>query len=829
MAVVTKQMAYGPEHSPNRIRANDLAALPDRCHTPIDTLSLDCFDTLLWRKYASPHDVFYQLQHAASFQSLGMTAAMRIQAEDRARRLMLLNQQHSEVRLRDIYLANHPELDKRQLDALSEEEIAAEMEACFAYPPMVQLIRDAQSRGMKIIIVSDTYFEEPQLRRLLTAALPADVMAAIDSIYCSCDYGKSKATGLFEKIVRSRGNTPENYLHIGDHAASDYAAPRAFRLNALQFQREDEYMTNLLRLQAIAAGMMDTGTRSTRPVPSPFLGVFAMEKTAENKPESLIGYASLGPIMYTFARYICDEIEQMRREGKQPKALFLMRDAYLPSLACSALTRSTLGACVSISRFAAYAASFRSQREIDRYLAESAHSQRFRDMARQLLLPDKVAEPLIRTAHRHAQPEIEFARLVRRRDILRMILDKSAQYRSRLLRHLQKTAGIAAKDTLVFIDLGYHGTVQDLLTPVFADMNIEVTGRYLITLRTPGWESRRRGLLDPSWCDDKALQTLVSYIALLEQLCTSNQGSVVDYDREGSAVHAVAAISAQQHAKLFQIQSECLRFIHDAQRYFQDIKPHISPFLLRETVRAELCRMIFFPTAPELQYLRSFQFDWNLGTQDVSTVFDPEQGLKGLHRRGLFFIEKNSKTMRMNYPAELRAAGFELTLALLSQQRFGLDIKLKDMLPRQSHLPATLARGHETHQTILDAQMTYDGYYTAWTPVGEGDIQVSVLWGKKHEWIQIESAELIQMDAFIAQNESQHTHDAWPCLAFDQMTEHRGRLFHCTSGTSSMTLKPSLQPEPGRQYVFRIVYRPLAPPAPEPAAVMQGPKITFTF
>src|SRR5690606_22311192 len=113
MAVVTKQMAYGPEHSPNRIRANDLAALPDSCHTPIDTLSLDCFDTLLWRKYASPHDVFYQLQHAASFQSLGMTAAMRIQAEDRARRLMLLNQQHSEVRLRDIYLANHPELDKR--------------------------------------------------------------------------------------------------------------------------------------------------------------------------------------------------------------------------------------------------------------------------------------------------------------------------------------------------------------------------------------------------------------------------------------------------------------------------------------------------------------------------------------------------------------------------------------------------------------------------------------------------------------------------------------------------------------------------------------------
>ena len=231
--------------------------------------------------------------------------------------------------------------------------------------------------------------------------------------------------------------------------------------------------------------------------------------------------------------------------------------------------------------------------------------------------------------------------------------------------------------------------------------------------------------------------------------------------------------------------------------------------ILRETIMAELGRMIFFPTETELKYLQTFHFDFNLGTTDIHKMFDPTQGLAGLHRRGLFFIEKHSKNMRMNYPAELRTAGFELTLALMTQQRFSLDIKLMDMLPRQQRMRAILKRGHETHQTILEAQATYDGYYAVWTPIGIGDIQVSILLGNLFEWVQIECAEIIKLDEFIAQNESQHTIDAWRCLTFDQMNVKSGKLYECLSDTSTMELKSDIKLDPV-EYIFRFVYRPIA-------------------
>ena len=109
----------------------------------------------------------------------------------------------------------------------------------------------------------------------------------------------------------------------------------------------------------------------------------------------------------------------------------------------------------------------------------------------------KSAEPIIKVAERSPTPAAEFTRLIQRNDILRIIFNKSADYRARLVRHLEKEASVQAGDTLVFVDLGYHGTVQRLLTPIFTEMGIEVFGRYLIALRTPEWESNRRGLLRP--------------------------------------------------------------------------------------------------------------------------------------------------------------------------------------------------------------------------------------------------------------------------------------------------------------------------------------------
>lgn len=794
------------EGSQDKVYAPDLISTLERYLSKISVLSLDCFDTILWRKTAEPFDIFFDLQNKPCFQSLGFSGLLRMNSESIARQMKLLKERTSEVKLVDIYREFNASLNQEQLNALTEEELSIEIENGFAFPPIVELIRAAYKHRIKIIIVSDTYFTEQQLRRLLENALPQDVLQAIDAIFCSSEYKRSKVNGLFENVLQSLQLKPSSILHIGDNFTADYIAARTLQLNAFHFVHHDERIADIIRLQTISASIADSSIRYTKGLFSPFRGVLSNTHFPSDKPEKLIGYASLGPMMYAFSHFICDEIEQMRLIGKKVKVAFLMRDAHLPSLTCEALAGQSMGSRVQISRFASLAASFYTEEDVDRYIATIGRTDRYYDLARQLLLSEKVVDPLIKIALRSSDPESEFIKQLHRKEILRIIFNKSAEYRARLKRYLDNELDLKAGDTLVFVDLGYSGTAQRLLSPMFQENGIEVVGRYLMAVRTPGWQENRRGLLDPSWCDDRMLKMLIVHISLLEQLCTSNGKIVIDYDQQGKVIYTDVTLSKQQYSNLTSIQSECINFIRDAKEFFQSHQISVSLSMLQQSVLTELSRMIFLATEPELQYIKHFQFDVDMGTKDLYKLFDPEKGLAGLKRRGLFYMDKTSMTLRTNYPAELRTAGFELAITSMVQNRFALDIKPKDMLPRQELLEVVLMQGGEVGKAILEATATHDGYFSIWAPLGTG---VVVLLGKKYQWIQIESAELIKTEAFIHQVESQGIVDAFSCLTFEYMTDKTGGLFECISESSALVVRPERMKLDHDDYVFRLVFRPI--------------------
>lgn len=793
----------------SQVRAKDLSAILANIGSQIKILSLDCFDTLLWRKTATPADIFYDIQNTPSFSSIGMTARLRAQGEEKARQKMLLNYGSTEVRLRDIYHANYPALTAAQLDALAEDEIAAEMESCYAFPPVVDLLREAYAMGLKIIIVSDTYFQEDELRRLLQACLPQDVMQMIMKIFCSCEHGHSKNNGLFKKVFAGIYESPNSILHLGDNFLADYVAPQALGVQAIHLMHNEKKVGDLIRMQALAGGFIDPSIRYTRALVNPFRGLYASASFSEDKPESMIGYLSVGPLMYSFARFICDDVEKMQNEGKRPKVCFLMRDGYLPFLACKALAGKEIGKRVSISRFASFASSFRTKDDVDRYLADNASSLRFYDMCKQLLIPAKMASEISEKAARKPNPILGFIKLIHQQHVMDLIFANSKAYRNRLKQHLINEVGLEPGDTLVFVDLGYTGTSQVKLEPVFRDeMNVEIVGRYLIALRVPEWEKNRRGLMDPSWCDDRIMQMLVAYIALLEQLCTSNDKSVIDYDEKGNPVYSETSVKKAQHSKLEMIQAECIRFIHEADLFFKNANTRISQQILRDHTLSELTRLLFLPTPTDLDYLQTFEFDLNLGTKDLLNVFDQEKGLTGLRRRGLFFMEKNLKSMRTNYPAELRSAGLELVLTLMAQHRIGFDVRANDLSLRRETLNVIAVHAGNATQTLVEATPTYDGYFSLLIPVGSGDFQVGVQFGLQYEWVQIESTDLIVTGALYGSKESDHTEDAAANMIVDQMQDKGGGLYECQSDTSLLVYVPNGR-RGDQHYALRIVFRPI--------------------
>src|SRR5579885_503846 len=803
--------ALSKEHTEvkNHVRAGELLSLLDQCSHKIKILSLDCFDTLIWRKTATPYDVFFDLQNKPPFRTIGFTARMRAQAEELSRNKMLLSYGTTEVKLKDIYSTAFPQLSNGELETLIEAELSSELDACYAFPQTVELIRKAHSRGLKIIIVSDTYLDEPQLRRLLQKCLPDDVMQMILKIFCSSDHGKSKSSGLFKTVTDKIFESAHSILHIGDNLTADCLAPKSLGINAVQLLQYDKKITELARMQALSGSFLDPTIRYNRSLSNPFKAVMASSQTDFSLPESAIGYASLGPIMYAFAQFICDEVEQLSREGKRPKVLFLLRDAYLPSLACEALAGKKIGACVKISRFASFAASFRSKEDVDRYLGETVMSLRFYDMCKQLLIPDQIAGNLCEEAAKDRNPAFAFIRRIQQKDILALILKNSSTYRMRMNKYLQNEVGLEKGDTLVFVDLGYTGTSQLKLEPVFREeMGIDIVGRYLIALPTPGWKDNRKGLLDSSWCDERIMLALVAYIALLEQLCTTDEKSVIDYDNNGRPIYSETALNTSQFTKLNLIQSESLRFIRDADHFFKTANTHLNIEMLRDFAMAELGRMLFLPTETELEYLKSFEFDLNLGTKDIIGVFDQEKGLAGLRKRGLFFMERNLKSMRTNYPAELRSAGLELVLTLMAQHRTNFDIRVTDLSLRRENLHVIAMRGNSATQTMIEALPTHDGYFALIIPVGTGDMQVGVQFGLNYHWVQLESAELILTHALYGSKESDHTVDASANLLVDQMVDKGGGLYECQSDSSLLVFMPNRMPG-NQNHALRIVFRPI--------------------
>lgn len=787
------------------VYAQELLAAFERHSKNIKVLSLDCFDTLLWRMTATPEDVFFAAQHSPAFQSIGLTATLRSQSESKARQLRCFKDNTAEIKLNDIYRTYFPSISDTQLNALTEAEIAAELVVCYAFPPIMELIRVAQQRGIKIIIVSDTYLTENQLRLLLSHALPQDMMSAIDKVFCSCEYNRSKINGLFDTVLHSIKVKPEHFLHIGDNMAADYIAARTLKLNALHFVQDHPYVNNLQRLHRLAANLMNPTTRTTQPLYNPFHALFSMSDINTNRPDALIGYYSLGPVLYIFAHFILKEVEAMRLMGKKPKVLFLMRDGHLPALACEIMAGQSIGTSVRLPRFVAYAASFRTEEDIDNYLSGLINSKRFHDIARQLLLPPKVSEPLIRSAEKSLTPEIEFVKLIHRPDILRIIFKKSAEYRERLKLYLRKETQLESGDTVVFVDLGYMGTTQRQLGFIFNELGVDVEGRYLIALGVSMHETCRVGLLDRTNFDDKTLFSIVHFIAMFEQLCTANERSVINYDDEGNIIYSNVTMDDQQQLKLLAIQSECLRFIQNAKDFFVALPNKLTPDMEREIVLAELARMIFLPTGQELSYLQSFQFDLNLGVEDIYPLFDPKTALAGLKRRGLFYIDKDTTSRRTNYPAELRIAGYELALTFMSHIRFNLDSSLEDMLPRQEFIEAHFLQHQNGYASMLGATATHDGFFSVWTDV---NTEMRFIVGKRYQWIQIDSAEFIKKEFFHNQKEVGNIINAQNSLIFDGIINHGGGLFQCLADSSSIIIKPHSQLE-NMNYVFRLVYRPI--------------------
>lgn len=178
-----------------------------------DIVSFDIFDTLIFRPFSEPTDLFYFL--AAEFDILDLKR-IRMEQEAAARRDCFRRKGHHEVTFREIWERMERETGISSMQGMKLEE-ELELKFCYANPFMKEVFHRLQEKGKKIIVISDMYLPE----KFLTELLEQNGYTGISGLYVSCEFCCSKGNGKLFETVKNVYQKNTRMIHVGDNEYSD--------------------------------------------------------------------------------------------------------------------------------------------------------------------------------------------------------------------------------------------------------------------------------------------------------------------------------------------------------------------------------------------------------------------------------------------------------------------------------------------------------------------------------------------------------------------------------------------------------------------------------
>ncbi len=760
------------------IHPHEIATLLDR-FPQAACLSLDCFDTLLWRDCRTPADLFAALP--------GVTRGQRADAERRARKALKLAGRGSEVTAGQIYAQLMPNASEADRAAAIAEELKAEARHCYAFAPTVELMRNAKARGMQVIIVSDTYFDESQLRGLIASAAGEDVAGMIDAVFASSTYGLPKAGGLYSHVLKKLSHAPQAIVHLGDNFNADVGGVAPLGVQAVHLNQFDEQAMALQRMEAGVDALVHTAPHDLARPFQPHRAALGLGLAQIDCPAQRLGASLLGPVLHAYDQWLRAEAETLRaKHGGTVHWLFLMRDGHLPQRVHEAAGADAHAHAAEISRFTATAAHFVAPGALDAFVTEEL-GLRPQTLARQLLMEDARIDSLLGDLDmQHGSKALlkesrtgSFRKATRR---------KARAMADRLEAHVRKVCNPAKGDVLMLVDLGYNGTVQNRVAALLEQrLGVHVAGRYLLLRERdcPGLD--KTGLIDGRQYPPELLEAMCANVALLEQLCSKYCGSVKDYEADGTPVRGENDIKQRQSQVREAAQAGAIAFQHWAAASMIRTSHDHLPQAWREAAASVLMRSMYLPMASELQVVEQFQHDVNLGTDKVVPLFDRKVAREGLRQRGLFYM---NGAERMYLPAELEGEAMDTRLSLLAQRRFNLPFTFGDCAGQPLQLPVIFHDGKTCSRRLVQASPTHDGYFTAAIPVGKARFTVAPQFAELFEWVELERLAFMPVTDFVS-DKHEALRSEWAARPhLEAMALVGERLLDCSDPWAEMLVPP---------------------------------------
>ena len=324
-------------------------------------------------------------------------------------------------------------------------------------------------------------------------------------------------------------------------------------------------------------------------------------------------------------------------------------------------------------------------------------------------------------------------------------------------------------------------------------------------------------MIDPAWCDDRVINVLRAQINVIEQLCSAPVGSIVDFTENGDPVHSDNSRLARQLESIVPMQERCVEFARDAEAWFAAGGTRPSEEALALSSAAVLAQQGFFPSAGQLEALEGFQHDYNVGTDEVFSIFDPRRGLAQLRRGGLASVMNQDR----GGPLERRAAGLEVAMPGVSLLRFGSFAAGNDGPVRAERLPVIALSAGGQRQEQLTAPATHDGFFLLQMNLTPGTT-LAVNLGRAYRWLQIESIEACCGEKPGAPGEPATRVDLLAQTRMDNLLSRGEDIYQCMSEQALLIAPPPPPPRSDGRWTLRILFRPLErrEAAPRPLAAI---------
>jgi len=460
-------------------------------------------------------------------------------------------------------------------------------------------------------------------------------------------------------------------------------------------------------------------------------------------PVVALGADVMGPALHAFSEWIAHEARALADKlGRPVRPLFLLRDSYLPFRCFDAMFPRFEARAVEFSRFVAVRAALHDREALAAYLHDHLDRLPLETLARQFMLEGPEWRQVMRRGT-DAEQRAEFARLVLHPSLARRVVARSTKFADKLIGHLA-AAGVQPGDAVMLVDIGYRGTVQELLTPVLEKrLGLSVAGRYLFLRETQLSGLDKSGMIDVRRHDTRTIHAMTVCVGVIEQLCNLSQGSTIDFDQDGAPIREALDIKATQSATRAAVQQACLEYVAAAGKAYHRPCPTDTLDNRVQAATAILARLMFLPSAAEVALFENFDQDINQGTHQTMRLLDSADATTGLRRHGPSYM---NDVKRMYVPAEIQRHGLPLNLSLLSTMRFALDFRTADF--ETGGVPVSVILADATDHTLvdLDATPTTDGYYRILVPVGAGRMTAAIQIGRLWRHFQFDSAEFHSFD-----------------------------------------------------------------------------------